>query len=172
MANVPKTDTTGITQSEGLLGQLFNYLQSMGGGGVAAPTATPTTMPGQKGLLQTMYSLRNKPMTAMAGGGVDPGGGSSTYTSGIQLGSNPARAGIRGDVRQAMLGNYGQNLNLQANNLFQNQSMQQIIESLMSGISGSLGQMGNYPPNIRGLAHSTAAAGTGGGMNIGGMFGF
>jgi len=54
--------------------------------------------------------------------------------------------------------------------LFNNQSMSQMIDQLLGMGAGELGQIGTFPPMLRGLAQSTAASGTGTGG--GSLFGF
>lgn len=168
MANVPQTNIQGIQGAEGLLGQLFAYLNGQSGS-TMAPSVSPSSMPTMQGLHRMLGSLNKAPMQVMPGGGVDPSVGSNAFMSSNQLASNPARAAIRQQQIGATGDIMGQNLELGQANLFNNMSMQQMIDQLLGGAAGQLGQIGTYPPTIRGLAKSTAASGTGGG---GGMFGF
>lgn len=110
-------------------------------------------------------------MTTMPGGGVDPISGSNSYSSGLRLSGQPTRANIGDLRRRAQLGIFGQNLGLQQSSLFNNQSLQAMIDQLLSGVSSSLGRIGTYPPSLRGAAQSTAASGTGSGGGILGLFG-
>jgi len=171
MANVPQINTTGITQSEGMLGQLFNYISSLNGGATPAPQVSMAGLPTQKGVNQSKAGMMNAPMTSAPGGGIDPFK-TQTYNSALELGSNPAHAAVAQERQQAQLGIEGQNLQLQGNNLFNNMSLQSMISSLLAGTAGSLGQLGTYAPNLRGQSQQVAASGTGsGGGGLMGMFG-
>ncbi len=171
MANIPKTNTTGITQSEGLLQQLFQYLQGLQGGQTPAPQVPMTGLPTQGGLNNMIRSFSAPPMSAAGGGGIDPTTMGRSYGTNLTLGSNPARANINLANQQARTGILGQNANLLGTNLFNNQSMQAMIQSLMGGTSNQLSQLGTMPPSIRGQAQGVAASGTGGGMDLLGLFG-
>jgi hypothetical protein len=173
MANVPQINTTGITSAEGLLGQLFQYLQGLNFTGSAPQVSATLPTYQNTGLSAMMGNLKNAPMAAMPGGGLDPGYGTSEYRSAINLGMNPARSAVDQARIAERMGIAGQNLGLSQQNFMNNMSMQQMIQSMLSGTAGQLGTIGDYPPNLRGQAQSTAASGTGGSGSGGllGMFG-
>lgn len=172
MANVPQINTGGIQDAEGLLGQLFGYIQSLSGGMGAAPQVAMRGLPKFGDLNRMVSSFNKAPMMTMPGGGVDPASASSSFTSGNLLSSNPARAQIQQARSAARQGIQGQNLQLQENDLFNNQTMSNFLNSLLSGAASGIGQLGTYPPLLRGMAKETAAGGTGGGGGFGSMFGF
>jgi hypothetical protein len=163
MANVPRTNTSATAGGEGLLGQLFTYLQSLFGnasGGAPQVNATfPTYM--NTGLSTMLPSLRKAPMSAIPGGGIDPAFGTESATSAVNLAGNPARSAVDQASIAEQQGIAGQNMQLSGNQLFNNQTMQQLIESLLGGTASSMAGMGTYPASLRGSALSTAASGTG-----------